>query len=47
MSPETQVVVWPASVRAAIAAAQYTSKDYAVLARAHGVILSVSRKGEC
>ena len=26
---------------------QYTSKDYATLARAHGVILSVSRKGEC
>jgi putative transposase len=27
--------------------AQYTSKDYAALARANGVILSVSRKGEC
>jgi transposase InsO family protein len=26
---------------------QYTSKDFAVLARANGVILSVSRKGEC
>jgi transposase InsO family protein len=26
---------------------QYTSKDYAALARANGVILSVSRKGEC
>ena len=26
---------------------QYTSKDFAALARAHGVILSVSRKGEC
>jgi transposase InsO family protein len=26
---------------------QYTSTDYAALARAHGVILSVSRKGEC
>jgi transposase InsO family protein len=25
---------------------QYTSRDYAALARAHGVILSVSRKGE-
>jgi putative transposase len=26
---------------------QYTSKDYAALARVNGVILSVSRKGEC
>jgi putative transposase len=26
---------------------QYTSKDFAALARANGVILSVSRKGEC
>ena len=26
---------------------QYTSRDYAALARANGVILSVSRKGEC
>src|SRR5436190_2957530 len=26
---------------------QYTSTDYAALARANGVILSVSRKGEC
>jgi len=26
---------------------QYTSRDYAALARAHGVVLSVSRKGEC
>jgi transposase InsO family protein len=26
---------------------QYTSKDYAALARANGVILSVSRKGQC
>jgi putative transposase len=26
---------------------QYTSKDYAALAREHGVTLSVSRKGEC
>jgi putative transposase len=26
---------------------QYTSRDYAALARASGVILSVSRKGEC
>jgi putative transposase len=26
---------------------QYTSKDYAALARENGVILSVSRKGEC
>jgi putative transposase len=26
---------------------QYTSRDFAALARAHGVILSVSRKGEC
>ena len=26
---------------------QYASKDYAALARANGVILSVSRKGEC
>ena len=26
---------------------QYTSKDYTALARANGVILSVSRKGEC
>jgi transposase InsO family protein len=26
---------------------QYTSKDYAALARANGVILSVSRKGGC
>jgi putative transposase len=26
---------------------QYTSKDHAALARANGVILSVSRKGEC
>jgi hypothetical protein len=27
--------------------AQYTSTDFAALARANGVILSVSRKGEC
>ena len=26
---------------------QYTSTDFAALARANGVILSVSRKGEC
>jgi putative transposase len=26
---------------------QYTSKDYATLARANGMVLSVSRKGEC
>ncbi len=26
---------------------QYTSKDFTALARANGVILSVSRKGEC
>jgi putative transposase len=26
---------------------QYTSRDFAVLARANGVVLSVSRKGEC
>jgi transposase InsO family protein len=27
--------------------AQYTSRDYATLARANGVVLSVGRKGEC
>jgi hypothetical protein len=27
--------------------AQYTSKDFAELARANGVVLSVGRKGEC
>jgi transposase InsO family protein len=26
---------------------QYTSRDFAALARAHGVVLSVGRKGEC
>jgi Integrase core domain len=30
-----------------VESAQYTSKDFAALARANGVILSVSRKGEC
>jgi len=29
------------------AASQYTSGDLAALARANGVVLSVSRKGEC
>ena len=30
-----------------VESAQYTSKDYAALAAANGVVLSVSRKGEC
>ena len=29
------------------AVVQYTSRDFAALARANGVVLSVSRKGEC
>ena len=34
-------------LRRPVESAQYTSKDFAALARANGVILSVSRKGEC
>jgi putative transposase len=36
-----------ASSSTATAAAQYTSGDFAALARVNGVVLSVSRKGEC
>jgi putative transposase len=34
-------------LRPLVESAQYTSKEYATLAREHGVTLSVSRKGEC
>jgi putative transposase len=34
-------------LRRSIEPSQYTSRDYAALARANGVILSVSRKAEC
>lgn len=34
-------------LQAPVESGQYTSHDYAALARANGVIMSVSRKGEC
>jgi transposase InsO family protein len=43
MSPHLLIEV----LRRPVEFAQYTSRDYAALARANGVTLSVSRKGEC
>jgi transposase InsO family protein len=34
-------------LRQLVESAQYTSKDYVALAQANGVVLSVSRKGQC